>query len=192
MHPWQAANGIDPNFGYWFDAILKVATIFEKFIIGLQKEGKQVIFHWVGWNHDRVTQKNEDDKQRMGALFVYETIKSRLKSINEDINYTRKLIDTIHFGNIGVVYGHWEYTKGKVQEVIMEHGLAGKYNVYIHWHLHNVQMSEGRGYTDFLVPWLAGQGEYDQSLNLFSQPGYWEIKGNEFGTADITVKRVNR
>jgi len=42
----------------------------------------------------------------MGALFVYETIKSRLKSINEDINYTRKLIDTIHFGNIGVVYGH--------------------------------------------------------------------------------------
>ena len=33
MHPGQSANGIDSNFGYGFDAILKVATIFEKFIL---------------------------------------------------------------------------------------------------------------------------------------------------------------
>lgn len=191
-HAGQSVQGIDPSFGYGFDAVLKVATIFEKFITGLQKEGKKVIFNGVGGNHDRMTKKNEDDIERSWALFVYETLKSRLASINQDINYTRKLLDVIKMGKIGVLYGHGEYTKNKVQEIIMEHGLQDTYMVYIHGHYHNAVVSEGRGYTDFQVSGLAGRGAYDAGLNLFSQPGYGEIKENEFGTADLAIKRVNR
>lgn len=75
MHPGQLENGLDPTYGYGFDAIMKTVDIFEKWLIAIHKTGKKVYFRGITGNHGRMTSRKEDDHWRTGELVIYEMIK---------------------------------------------------------------------------------------------------------------------
>lgn len=191
MHASQIAYGTEQTFGYGFDAMLKVADIFEKFLLGLYKEWKHVIVNGITGNHGRVTSKKEEDPLRSGELVVYELVKRALRNIEVDVNYTREAIMTFSYEDMNVIMHHWDVLDAAVPEkLIVSHGVLDRYNLIFSGDKHNVRFNEGKNFSNIRCPALAGSGTYDKSLNLYSEPGYLEVKQNEFNTADVTVKRV--
>lgn len=190
MHPWQV-EAMDNM--YWFDLMLFVVQILEWMIFDLYRAGKNVKFIWLWGNHDRLGKTHNDDIARTWALMIYELIKRWLSNIDVEIQYIRESHTSIDLGNFNYIIEHWDlsgFPRRKIEDILWKNGVQWRYNIVMHGHLHNIQITETKDATKIGIPWLAWAGEFDSRLDLHSEPGVVLITKNEQGTADIFVKRL--
>jgi len=190
MHPWQIEN---MDWIYWFDLILQTANILEQLLLWLYKAGKEVRFIWLWGNHDRLWKSNQEDIARTWALMIYELVKRWLKDIDIQIDYIRESHTSIDLGNFNYIIEHGDlswFPKRKVEDILWKNWIVWRYNIIMHWHLHNISISETMNATKIGIPGLAWAWEYDSRLDLHSEPWVVLVTKNEQWTPDIMVKRL--
>lgn len=193
MHDWQIEE-MDNVYG--FNLLLKTVSIFENFLMRLSAQGIVVKFHGLSWNHDRMTKDRDWDKARMWGLVIYELIKRGLSNQpNIHINIVQDYITTVDIDHVRYILAHGDMARvpsRKGSDLAWNHGsTAADHNVIMHGHLHNVAISEEKGITKIGLPGLAGTDTYaTKELDLHSEPGYVQIVKNEFGSVDVSIKRL--
>jgi len=193
MHPGQIAYGTDHQYGkYGFDLMMDTVQIFENFFIELRKSGKKVNVKALTGNHGRMTANKEDDKKRTGELVIFELLKRGLANTDIHVDYYREVLNAFQSGNINYILMHGDGKVGKdsVEKILLTHGKYGMYNVVMWGDWHTYKTHEGKAFTYLRLPWLAGKWEYDTDMNLHSEPWFAVVEENEYGTADITIKRL--
>jgi len=196
--PWWIHTGQTDKMteiGTGFDLIMKVVNIFEWFIYNLGDNWKTVNFYWIGGNHDRIWKWNFEDKERTGAQIIYEMLKRSFKEHKGIMiyNYIERVWKVVING-INYIFEHGDFLKGSkmnnLGNYLWNNGDTNYYNIVLHWHYHNICINETRWWTSISCPWLAGSGEYDKALNLFSEPWYILIENNKYWTPDIKLCRL--
>ena len=193
MHDGQVETMWDT---YGFDLLMKTVEIFENFLLSIQASWISITFHWLSGNHDRMTKDRDWDKTRIGWLIIYELIKRWLSQIEWiKINIIQDYITTVDIDSIRYIVAHWDMAripKRKWSDIAWIHWDNTKsHNVIMHWHLHNVSITEEKGITKIWLPWLAGTDQYaTKELDLHSEPGYVHITHNKHWSVDILIKRL--
>jgi hypothetical protein len=192
MHKNQVSYGTDQKYGYWFELAMNTTSIFAEWLTAIAKSWKKIYFKWLPWNHDRLTEKNDEDIMRSGWLFIYEMLRLRVEQLWIEVEYFREDINVFIADGIQYIVGHWEWPMGKQkpEQIIVEYAKVWVYTILASWHTHALQMSEWKNYTRLVVPALAWKWMYDKALNLHSEPWYLRIDRNTHNTADITIKRL--
>ncbi len=192
MHPWQIAYGMDSELWYGFELMMNTVKIFEKLLISLYKNWKEVIFNGITGNHGRMTGRKEDDIMRTWELVIFELIKRGLQNMDIQLNYHKELINTFSYWNLNFIIAHGDnkFAERKQTDVLWKHWNNRKYNVIMLWDRHNVKVQEEKNWTWIQCPALAGQWHYDKSMDLHSEAWYIVMKENDIWTVDITIKRL--
>lgn len=191
MHPGQIES-MDGKYGFGFDLMMFCVESIESMLLKLHEAGKEVHVTGILGNHWRTTQKNEDDKSRTAELVIYEMLRRSLSQYEIEINTVREKIATIDYGEVRFIVAHWDWNfdKQKPEYILNTHWDNRRYTVLVSWDKHNFQAKEWFNYTWVKSPALAWQWEYDKDLNLHSEPGYIVFKENEFGSVDVSIKRL--
>lgn len=193
MHPWQLEE-MDWPFG--FDLMMLVVEVIEDMLVDLYKNGKNVNFYWIPWNHDRINKNHQEDQKRTGALVMYEMIKRWLSGYEINIETVKEKTATLYLENFNIVVNHWdEWFDKKAQanaEKILWNNVEknGKPAIIFYWDKHNVKVSEWKNYTTVWLPALAWKWTYDTRLDLHSEPWFVVAEKNHKWTADISIKRL--
>lgn len=192
MHPGQHSYGMDWNFGFWFDWVMKIVDIFERWLYSIAKSGKRVFFRGLTGNHWRFTESKADDHWRTWELVIYEMLKRGVKNLDVEVDYFKDFVNTFVIDWIEYIayHGDWFLDKQKPEQIIVPHSKTWFHKVLISWDKHSMKMQEWANYTWIKSPALAWLGRYDTDLNLHSEPWYLQIVRNEFNTPDITIKRL--
>lgn len=192
MHKNQIAYGTEQKYWYGFELAMNTTSIFAEWLTAIAKSWKKIYFKWLPWNHDRLTEKNDEDVFRSGWLFIYEMLRLRVEQLWIEVEYFKEDINVFIADGIQYIVGHWEWPMGrqKPEQIIVEYAKVWVYTILASGHTHALQMSEGKNYTRLVIPALAGKGVYDKKLNLHSEPWYLRIDRNAYYTADITIKRL--
>ncbi len=192
---WGMHNGqvetMDGPFG--FDLLLKWVHVLEDMLMSLYKAGKQIKFFWLGWNHDRFTEKNDQGFAGIGAYAAYEMISRWLQNLNVEINMLRE-----EWNVLDMQWFHWILHHGdngatskKPSQILWEKGLQWVPNIIAMWDKHHKEEIDPNSDATFMiVPGLAGRNEYDSKLLLASYPGYVIVAKDYFdGTPSTTTRR---
>jgi hypothetical protein len=109
-----------------------------------------------------------------------------------EVNYHREVINTFWYGNLHFIIAHGDnkFAERKQEDVLWKHGNNLKHNIIMLGDRHNAKVQETKNATWLQVNALAWQGHYDKSMDLHSEPGYFVLKENEYGTVDVTIKRL--
>jgi hypothetical protein len=192
MHSWQIEYGTDPNYWYWFDALMKTVDIFEKWLYEIAKSWKKVYFKGITGNHWRFTQNKDNDQWRSWELVIYEMIKRWVSQLGIDVEYFKERINVFVFDGIQYIMHHWDGNpwKQRPEQLIVSHANFWMYTVILSGDKHNLKMSEGKNYTQIQLPALAWEGRYDKDMNLHSLPGYIKVVRNTYESVDIIIKRL--
>lgn len=192
MHPWQLAYWTEQEWGYWFDLMMTIVNIFEKFLLAINKLNKRVYFRGIPWNHDRLTQAKDMDVQKTWWLVIYEMLKRWLSNSKIQIDYLRETINTFTIGNLHYIISHWDWNFDKLspEKVLVMYGDLTKYNLIFSWDKHHLWMREYPKCTWIKTPWLWWKGLYDKTNSYRSEPWYVIVQENQFKTADLQIKRL--
>lgn len=192
MHPNQIEYWTDASYWYWYDALMRTVTIFEKWLHAIAKSGKKVYFKWLTWNHWRFTQNKEDDHWRTWELVIYEMIKRGVSQLGIDVEYFKERINVFVFDGIQYIihHGDWNIGNQTPEKLIVSHADFWMYTVILSGDKHNLKMSEWKNYTQIQVPALAWQGRYDKDMNLHSESWYVKVLRNTYDTVDVIIKRL--
>lgn len=192
MHTWQIEYWTDASYWYWYDALMRTVTIFEKWLHAIAKSGKKVYFKWLTWNHWRFTQNKEDDHWRTWELVIYEMIKRGVSQLWIDVEYFKERINVFVFDGIQYIihHGDWNIGNQAPEKLIVSHADFWMYTVILSGDKHNLKMSEWKNYTQIQVPALAWQGRYDKDMNLHSESWYVKVLRNTYDTVDVIIKRL--
>lgn len=173
--------GMERNMeSHGFNLIMETVTLFEDFILKIYESGREVTFDGIGGNHDRFGERHDEDQDRTAALVIYEMIRRGLSKYKIRIDYYKDKINTLEFGDLIYILHHGDdgFDKKKMQETLWNHGSKKHYNVILHGDKHNVQVRNALQALMIGLPALAGKGEYDTRLDLWSDPGYVVVKQN--------------
>lgn len=194
MHPWQIEYWMDNKYKKWFELILFIADTLQNFLYDISKSWKNVSLRGLSWNHDRLWVKMENDLIWTAGLTIYELIKRGLQNFDIEIEYFKELVNSFKIWNINYIisHGYWNFDKKSPESIILEHWDSKEYNVIVSWDKHHLNIKEWNKYTYIKSPALAWVGKYDKDNWFYSEPGYIEIKENEFKTADVSVKRLKK
>lgn len=188
MHDWQP----EEMEMHWFELMMYITNIFERFLEDIYKSGKKITFTWICGNHDRLWKSHWQDINRTGWLVVYELIKRGLSQSEIKINILKEKVNAFNYSNTRYIIHHgddWFATK-KPEDVLWKNGDNTKHNVILNWDRHNAQLRETKDATWVQVPALAWAGPYDKRLDLHSESGFIVIEENDYGTVDIILKRL--
>lgn len=188
MHPGQVEN----MEMHGFELMMFIVNTFEKFLIWLDKIGKNVTFRGIGGNHDRFGQNNNQDTQRTAALCIYEMVKRWLDKTEVQIEYFIEKINTFRIGDLNYIIHHGDnnFDRKKQEDILWKNGNNQLYNIILHGDKHSGKFQETKQATMVQVPMLAGKWEYDTMLDLHSEPWFVVIEQNRHNTADISFKRL--
>lgn len=194
MHDWQIEWMWEM---YWFDLLMKTVEIFENFLVSISECWISIKFYWLSGNHDRMTKDREWDKSRLWWLVIYELIKRWLENFIDsiEIEIIQDYITTVDIDNVRYIVAHGDMAripKRKWSDIAWIHWDNTKsHNVILHWHLHNISITEEKAITKIGLPWLAGTDIYaTKELDLHSEPAYVEITHNRHWSIDILIKRL--
>lgn len=188
MHPWQ----VEKMEKYGFDLMMLVVDEITNMLVSLYQWGKNVWFYELWGNHDRISKDNKEDLERTVALFIFELIKANVKQINEIVvNIFHNNINTFQFWQFNYIVSHWEdnFDKRKPTDIAWKHWIIWVKNIIIHWHKHNISISEDKDITMIWLPALAWKGDYDTRMDLHSESWIVIVKENEDDLPDIYIKR---
>lgn len=177
-----------------YKTIFDVVDLFQKFLLGLWRNGKNVKFYGIGGNHDRLSRMHDQDIRRSGASIIYECIKRGLQETDIVVKHFReekvnifeseRLAFVIHHGDDG-------FSNRKPEDILWKnHVVENKHHVIVHADKHTFSARETKNGTMIGIPALAGRGEYDGRLDLWSEPGIVVVTESETGAADVFLKRL--
>lgn len=171
--------------------IMLAVDVFQKMLVDLYKAWKTVTFNWLGWNHDRLTEKKEFDPYRTPAMVIYRFIQRLVEDTNIKINILRDKANIVKSGKIKYVFIHWDgLSEAELKRRALNDIEDWYYLVYCTGDKHNFKMSE---LSDRILwvqsPALAWPWQYDKSLALTSQSGAIFFDKNKEWLLEFTVKR---
>lgn len=188
MHPWQVET-MDWMFGV--DLFMYWVNVYVEFFTKILNAGKKVHFVQKGGNHDRTSQLNADDKERMFATIFHEMLKAYLKWANMTFEMIRGTRGAVNLSdNTDLIIEHEGTHKKTPEKTAWNFWTTDKHIVILSGHEHNEQIYTWRNVTHYKVNALAGKNDYDDRLWLFSYPWYAVVEENEFGIPNLTSKRL--
>ena len=188
MHSWQIES---MNWIYWADLFMYGVNVFVQFLTPILKSGKKVNFVGIWWNHDRASQLNEWDNERMYATIFYEMLRAYMIKCDIKFQIIREKIGMYENDWIQYLIHHWEkLDKKNPEKIAWKFADTGKHVVLVSAHEHNEQIYTGKNVTHLKINALAGQNTYDKDLLMDSYPWYAVVTRNEFGLPDIYSKRL--
>lgn len=176
----------------WFELMMFITNIFERFLEDIYHSGKKVTFTGIGGNHDRLWKSHWQDHSRTGALVVYEMIKRGLSQSEIDIRILRGDVNSFDYGPNRFIIAHGDnnFSNRKPEDVLWKNGDNRRHNVILFGDKHNATVKETKNATMVGLPALAGKGSYDAMLDLHSESGFVVVTPNEEGSVDIQIRRL--
>lgn len=176
---------------YGADLFMYWVNVFVDFLTRILKTGKTVHFIGIWGNHDRATQLNEWDPNRIFATVFYEMLKAYMANTKTTFQIIREKIGMFEVDGIQYLSHHWErLDKKNPEKIAWKFAETGKPVVIVSAHEHNEQLYTGKNVTHMKINALAGQNQYDKDLLLDSYAGYSKTVANEFWLPDIHSKRL--
>lgn len=173
---------------------LYIADIFEDFLIDIRNANKQVRFVGLTWNHDRHTQKREDDILGTAGLDIYEFMKRGLKNLEIEIDYFTETINQLTTETRHYILSHWEFgfNKKKPSDLLWQYGDKEKFNVILSWHTHWHKQEVGKNFAKLVVSPLAWEWDYDKRLGLQWETWYTVVEDSTFWGGIRIVNEIIR
>lgn len=180
------------------DQLLLATKTFRDIFLSLYEAGKDVEFHTIGWNHDRIGKNHDEDIMRTGNYWFGSMLEMLLEKTNVKIHLYTNLISCYQSDNVNYVMIHRDQglDKKKPDEIILAGMQDGsidpkKYTVILWGHTHAAEFRESTLCKYVVVPTLAGQDSYSRfKIVKHSVPGYVRIKENNFGSVDVEFKSL--
>lgn len=188
MHSWQVES---MDWVYMGELFMFWVQTFIDMLSKILKSGKTIKFYWIGGNHDRVSMKNEHDRERMFATVFYEMLKLYFKNYKIEITNIVEKIWTFDVWNLHYIMNHWEeFGKVDAEKTAWKYWDTKMQNVILTAHLHSIKVLEGKNVTHIQVPAVAWQNIYDKDHWWFSHPWYAKVIENVFWLPELQVKRL--
>lgn len=187
MHKWQMDNA---DILSTSELYLTIVNILENMLLKIYNQWKIITFYWILWNHDRVTEKEENDRYREWWLTVYKFLKKWLSKYPIEIVILPWIDNTILYEWIKIVTLHWyKIDQTQLQRRAVEDKDEFRYLVYLTGDKHFLKTTNiSKSVMRIQSPALSWAWDYDKSLWLSSLPWYVEIVSNTHWTIDFTVK----
>lgn len=173
------------------ELIMLIVDVFENMLISIYKAWKKVTFNWMGWNHDRFTEKKEFDPYRTPAMVVYRFLQKIVENTNIKVNILRDKLNIIKSWKVKYVFLHWDWlSPAQLNRIALEHKESWFYLCIVSGDKHSYKMQE---ISDDILrvqsPALAWAWKYDKELNLSSIPWAIFFENNSDWLTDLIVKR---
>lgn len=154
--------------------------------------------YMVAGNHDRMTDKNEDDPEREIARLISHFVFDKLpKDIKTE--YHRFLISK-EIGGIQYIFTHGDsrfINKNTLGQILFEYGDRKFYNVLVTGHLHSRKTKKGaqsdfmeldsQGFRHHTVPSIFTGNYYSESNGWTSEPGFLAFMKRHIGTKPVVL-----
>lgn len=162
------------------DTIMLAVKLFEEMLYKLYEAWKIVTIDSIPWNHDRFTQREEDDPEKVPSEIVFRFLQELLRKTNIKINIHQDRTVIIDEWNIRYAINHWyKFSKAELDRIVSQHSIPWKYLVILTWdkHFHTTEINDR--VTRIQSRALAWPWRYDKWLTLTSLAGIVSIKENE-------------
>lgn len=174
MHPWQMKH-LDV---YAIDQILQMVDIMAECIQSIA-EKKYVTVDIVSGNHDRLTEMNEKDSDRLGWYLFGTLLKKQLPhvEINHNNHFCKRVID-----GVGFILTHWEFADGKrstpKERISAMFNTWADYNVHLLGHYHAQEGSEGVWIIQQRTPAMCPSNDYSNKQMRSNIPWFTKVEVN--------------
>lgn len=182
MNHTDSWRGIAKGY-YGAQLVTKTYKMLCKFI---SKVNNVVAIHAVPGNHDRATQKADQDGQGWIAEIIFELIRL---SFGEQIpvNYQEKVVSE-HIDGIQYImsHGHLKLTQLPAADMVLKYGDAGCFNLHMSGHLHNRQIkNDSVNFTHRINPSVFPGNDYSVDNGWGAAPGFTVVHNDGEGKPRI-------
>ena len=181
---------------YGFKLIKEAVKNLAWMIQSLEANGKNIQFHGIWWNHDRLGKTHNDDPDRSWALIIYEMLLLNLQNLKAEITYYQERVNAIIIGNTEYIITHWEdwlaqRAEKRPTEVLRENASKStKYQLVLTGHLHNINMSNpSKGAHVVRLPAMHPWGSYSKQINKSSDTGFLIVRDGDW--MEFTTKYID-
>lgn len=142
----------------------------------------------IGGNHDRITDSYGGDKQGQVSYLVHSMLKRKIENIES--RFSPILLSAIHDGvSYILTHGDKRLSKSNSSDLILKYGKQELYNVLIHAHGHEEQVTKNtRNLRVHQIPPICTPNEYAIENGFNGASGFVIIEPNKFRRVDITTK----
>lgn len=190
MHSWQV-EWMDGK--YMWELFMYWVQIYISFLKNILDSWKSIHLKGIGWNHDRISTKNEWDNERVFSTIFYEMLKMYLAKANIEIDYYTKRLWLFTVDNIDYAVNHWEEF-GRIKADALRSKVITNTNnhlVALFAHYHSASIEQWRWVTKVWIPGLAWLNDFDERLLLLSDPWYVKIQQNRHGKPNVEYRYFN-
>jgi hypothetical protein len=173
------------------DLIMLAVDVFQNMLVELYKAWKVVTFNWMGWNHDRITEKKEFDPNRTPAMVIYRFLQKLVEDTNIKINILRDQANIVKSWKVKYIFIHWDwFTETQLKRRALNDIEDWYYLCYVTGDKHHLKMLEVSDRVLWIQsPALAWPWQYDKSLGMTSQSGAIFFEKNKDWLLEFTLKR---
>lgn len=142
----------------------------------------------IGGNHDRITQSFGGDKQGQVAYLVHEMLKRKIDDLSS--RFSPILLNAVH-DDVSYILSHGDkrISKSDASELILKYGKQEMYNVLLHAHGHEEQVTKNtRNLRVHQIPPVCPPNQYAVENGYNGASGFVIIEPNKFGRVDIMTK----
>lgn len=142
----------------------------------------------IGGNHDRITDAYGGDKQGQVAYLVHEMLQRKIENLKS--RFSPILLSSVH-NDISYILTHGDkrISKSDSSELILKYGKQEMYNVLLHAHGHEEQVTKNtRKLRVHQIPPICTPNQYAIENGYNGASGFVIIEPNKFNRVDIMTK----